>query len=116
MARHRVAPNCAARTEELSGTEDVSWVTGAAIAVRREAFGSGFDESFGAGYFEDVDLCLRLKLELDLRVIYLGSVSFVHVGASCGGNPELKSNATKFRDRWHSRIVADVKEIKVRLW
>jgi O-antigen biosynthesis protein len=42
---------------------DVDYVTGAAIALRREAFDAvgGFDGSFYPAYFEDLDLCVRLR-------------------------------------------------------
>jgi O-antigen biosynthesis protein len=42
---------------------EVDYVTGAAIALRREALDAveGFDEAFYPAYWEDVDLCWRLR-------------------------------------------------------
>ena len=47
----------------LNRRERVSWTTGAALAIRRELFAQvgGFDTGYVRGYFEDVDLCERVK-------------------------------------------------------
>ena len=41
----------------------VDYVSGACLATRRALFTScgGFDSAYGAGYYEDADLCLRLR-------------------------------------------------------
>lgn len=62
---------------------DVFWATGAALAVRREAFlaAGGFDEQFGM-HMEEIDLCWRLQraggrvcVEPASHVFHLGGAS-----------------------------------------
>ena len=62
---------------------DVAWATGAALAVRREAFAEagGFDASFGM-HMEEIDLCWRLwragwrvRCEPSSEVYHLGGAS-----------------------------------------
>ncbi|NWJ44953.1 MAG: glycosyltransferase family 2 protein [Chloroflexi bacterium] len=64
----------------------VDFVTGAALAVRREivqALG-GFDPAFHPGYFEDVDLCLRAR-KLGWKIWYEASaVAWHYEGTSFG--------------------------------
>jgi len=52
------------RTGPESGTWEVAWVSGYCMLTRRTAFESvgGFDEDFFL-YFEDVDLCARMRGE-----------------------------------------------------
>ena len=58
----------------------VDFVTGGAIALSREAFDriGGFDERFWPAYYEDVDLCLRLRAA-GWQVRYQPELSAVHV-------------------------------------
>jgi GT2 family glycosyltransferase len=61
----------------------VPWVTGAALAIRREAFRQvgGFDERFQM-YFEEVDLCYRLR-KAGWETHFTPAAEVVHlVGAS----------------------------------
>jgi GT2 family glycosyltransferase len=60
----------------------VPWVSGAAMAIRREAFSvvGGFDESFFM-YTEEVDLCYRLKLA-GRDVHFAPVATIVHAGAA----------------------------------
>jgi N-acetylglucosaminyl-diphospho-decaprenol L-rhamnosyltransferase len=50
------------RTEPSGGTSRVAWVSGYCMLVRRSAFDSvgGFDGDFFL-YFEDIDLCTRMR-------------------------------------------------------
>ncbi len=58
----------------------VRWVSGAAMAIRREAFEAiaGFDKSFFM-YFEEVDLCYRLA-QAGWEVHFAPVTDVVHVG------------------------------------
>jgi GT2 family glycosyltransferase len=60
----------------------VPWVSGAAMAIRREAFSAigGFDESFFM-YSEEVDLCYRLKLA-GRDVHFAPVATIVHAGGA----------------------------------
>lgn len=95
---------------EVSTPMSVPWVTGAALAVSREAF-SGFDRSYEGGYFEDVDLCLKIR-ERGFKVLYEPRCTFVHEVGCTGGNRNFKKNAILFNFRWHDKITPDVSVIK----
>ncbi|NWJ96493.1 MAG: glycosyltransferase family 2 protein [Chloroflexi bacterium] len=58
---------------------EVEFVTGAALAVRREIVAQleGFDAEFFPGYFEDVDLCYRVN-QAGWRVWYEGAATAYH--------------------------------------
>jgi O-antigen biosynthesis protein len=60
--------------------EDISYVTGAAIAIRRVAFEAtgGFDESFYPAYWEDVDFCWRVR-QAGWAVRYEPALAGIHV-------------------------------------
>lgn len=66
----------------------VDWVSGAFLLARREALEAvgGFDEKFFL-YFEDIDLCLRIKTA-GWKVVYApGAPSFHEGGASAAAAP-----------------------------
>lgn len=93
---------------EVNTPEFVPWVTGAALAIRRDLFiqVGGFDEAYAGGYFEDVELCERVK-EAGFKVWYEPRVTFVHDSGSSGGNPRFMANAHIWKTRW-----ADTRKVK----
>jgi GT2 family glycosyltransferase len=104
---------------EVNTPQSVSWATGAFLAIRREVFQQigGFDEAYAGGYFEDVELCLRVR-ELGLKVWYEPRTSLVHKVGTSGGNPNFMRNASLFRERWvvPRKIQADVNAVLERWW
>ncbi|MEP6957161.1 MAG: glycosyltransferase [Nitrospirota bacterium] len=60
----------------------VPWVKGAVLAMRREAFKAvgGFDESFFM-YFEDADLCYRMK-KAGWEIHFTAATTIIHVGGA----------------------------------
>jgi N-acetylglucosaminyl-diphospho-decaprenol L-rhamnosyltransferase len=61
--------------------QDVDQPAGACLAVKREVWASvgGFDERFFPVWFEDVDLCLRIRAQ-NWKIRYCPSGRFLHSG------------------------------------
>ncbi len=72
-----------------SGVWDVPFLTGAAIAVRRDDFLriGGFDERLAPYYWEDVDLCLRLRAGRRLLVVGDATVRHRHGATIASDDP-----------------------------
>ena len=86
---------------EVNEAREVDWVTGAALAIRRDLFErvGGFDTSYTRGYFEDTDICMKVRA-LGFKVWYEPACTLVHSVGSTGGNPHFAANARLFRQRW----------------
>ena len=96
----------------VSTSQEVSWITGAALMISREDFVKcgGLDaETYPRGYFEDVDLCMKVRFSLtpNKHVFYAGDATLVHEAGSTGGNPNFMENSRRFHRRWDDKIVPD---------
>jgi GT2 family glycosyltransferase len=83
-------------------------VTGACLALRREAFErlGGFDPGF-LNSLEDVDLCLRLG-EAGGEVHYCPATELVHLeSASRGPEGRFERSVALYRERWRGRVRRD---------
>ncbi len=71
---------------------DVQYVTGAALAVRRDVFVEAgmLDEGYFPAYFEELDLCLKVR-RLGHRVVYVPGARLVH---------HESTTTTKYSDRF----------------
>jgi GT2 family glycosyltransferase len=97
-------------------TTDIDCVTGACLVVRRDRFEEidGFDVNYRNGW-EDVDLCLRLRVAGG-TIVYRGDVCIVHAeGATRGRDVNRRLNATLFYRRWESILEDDLPAFK-RIW
>lgn len=85
-------------TDEPSRYVDA--VTGACMAVRRDAFGDGFDTGYRNGY-EDVDLCLRVS-EDGWRIWYAADSHVVHLESQSGPArwAHVQHNINRLQERW----------------
>jgi len=87
---------------------NVSALTGACLALRREAFDAvgGFDAERLPNSYGDVDLCLQLW-EADWRCVFVPSVELLHhEGATRGHVVDLEAEAA-LRARWGELLSAD---------
>jgi GT2 family glycosyltransferase len=88
----------------LSCTREVSAVTAACMAVRRELLDQlgGFDEHYGAHY-QDVDLCLRLR-EAGLRNLFTPRAVVRHDEGITRGSRYDHLDRALFLDRWGETV------------
>jgi len=99
---------------QVACTRDLSAVTGACMAIRRDTFHAvgGMEEKLAVAW-NDVDLCLRVRAA-GLRVVWTPhAVLLHHEAASRGLEPEDPVKSTRFRreqalmrERW--RVAMDV--------
>lgn len=81
-------------SRQYSTVQEVGWLTGACLMMRRDVFEEigGFDENFFM-YFEDKDICKRVK-ELGYKVVYYPKTTIIHLlGGSSHG---IKKNVNKY--------------------
>jgi GT2 family glycosyltransferase len=88
---------------QLAFTRDLSAVTGACMAVRREAFEEvgGFDESFPVSY-SDIDLCLKLR-QRGYRILWTPHAELLHLESASRGSGEWRYSK---EEEEHKRFVA----------
>jgi glycosyltransferase involved in cell wall biosynthesis len=88
-------------------------VTGACMAIRRRIFKElgGFDDKYIRGYYEDSDLCMKVR-ELGYKVVYEPDSVVIHkVGSSFSKLGALREldfyihNENTFRGRWDSKLL-----------
>lgn len=97
-------------------TYDVDVVTGACLAVRADVFREvgGFDEGYRNG-FEDVDLCLRVRVA-GHGIVYRGDLAFVHdEGVTRGATNGEDANTERFLATWGEMLDADA-AMAARAW
>ncbi|EKE21978.1 MAG: glycosyl transferase, group 2 family protein [uncultured bacterium] len=83
---------------------EVDWVSGASIFIRRDVFleAGGFDENFFL-YYEDVDLCKRIK-RLKKEIIYFPKFEIDHLeGKSSTKRYEQKTVYFKSQDYYFKK-------------
>ena len=99
---------------QFATARNLSAVTGACLAIRREVFFDvgGFDERF-AVQFNDVDLCLRLT-ELGYRILFTPHAKLRHLESATRGRPNY-GDAVRvtsrehdlLREKWGNRLDRD---------
>ena len=96
-------------------TRDVSAVTGACLAIRRQLYRKmdGLDEKNLAVAFNDIDLCLRLR-EQGYRVIYAPAAELYHHESKSRGSDLTPEKVERFKReigymkrRWGGRLEQD---------
>lgn len=89
-------------SHRTNNVHDVDYVSGCFLCVSREDFSSlgGFDIAFSPGYYEEVDLCLRLR-EAGFRILVDPRIEIVHYehASFTKGRPPSVSYPTILRNR-----------------
>lgn len=99
---------------EYSYLRVVDYCSGASLAIRRETFErlGGFDEYFLPAYYEDTDLCFRIRAN-GARVYYQPLSRVVHFegvtsGTDTGDSRSVKQhqviNQKRFAERWYEEL------------
>jgi GT2 family glycosyltransferase len=93
---------------------EVDYCSGAALLVPRAVFAAlgGFDERYAPAYYEDTDLCFRLR-QCGLKTLYQPRAAVIHVeGAShgtdlgAGGKAHQAINRERFLETWRDVLAA----------
>jgi GT2 family glycosyltransferase len=85
-------------------SREVLAVTGASFIVRRDIFQrvGGFDPIFGKGYYEDMDLCFKIRSAGKRVFVDTNAVATHGVGQTFKSNepPPIQQNQQIFKLRW----------------
>lgn len=108
------------RTWPHDSARIVPWVKGAVLAMRRDAFKAvgGFDESFFM-YFEDADLCYRMK-KAGWEIHFAPVTTIIHVGGASTDRVrtdmavQLLHSTDLFYQRHSSRLSIGIMSITVK--
>ena len=87
-------------------SREVLAVTGAIFTIQSKLFQQlgGFDTAYGLGYWEDIDLCLKVR-QKSFRIWMSSEASAYHYVAASSEkgvvhNTGFQQNATTFKSRW----------------
>lgn len=88
---------------------DVGYVSAAAVALRRETFAQvlGFDLCYEPAYYEDADLCMKIR-QMGLRIVYCPDSRIIHHENATSRDfakllaiePVIRRNRAQFVTRW----------------
>lgn len=95
---------------EFAFRRDVDYCSGAFLMVRRDVFEAlgGLDEAFAPAYFEEADLCMRIRAA-GLRVGYEPAARIIHfeygsIGSQASAKPLYARNHLTFVERHSSAL------------
>jgi glycosyltransferase involved in cell wall biosynthesis/Tfp pilus assembly protein PilF len=110
----------ARRRKDFAGQgESVARLVGFCLLFRREVWEElgGLDETFGLGFFEDDDLCVRAReagfeliRALDVFIHHHGNSTFKSLGIDAGA--QLRANFERFRSKWGEKHSAPYKQVE----
>ncbi|HEY4691642.1 MAG TPA: glycosyltransferase family 2 protein [Anaerolineae bacterium] len=114
LAPRRVLRRFYVEDVPADATQEVDWVTGACIAVRREALDKvgGFDEGFFM-YSEELDWCRRIQAA-GWKIVYLSEAKVIHhVGKSseqavAARHIHFQTSQVRYFRKYHGPFVAGV--------
>jgi len=99
---------------EFSFVSEADYVSGACLAIPAGLFAElgGFDRHFAPAYYEDTDLCFRVRAR-GLKVIYQPAATVFHFEGGTSGTDETAGakrhqvvNRDRFAARWRDTLAA----------
>jgi len=93
---------------EYRFVSEADYVSGACLAVRRSRFDAlgGFDAHYKPAYYEDTDLCFKVR-QAGMAVLYQPAATVIHFEGATSGTDEASGakryqavNRDRFRRRW----------------
>lgn len=103
-----------ATTSRVQFLSEADYVSGACLAIHAKTFDSlgGFDTHYSPAYYEDTDLCFKVR-ELGLKVIYQPRSTVIHFEGISSGTSESSGtkryqaiNREKFKKRWAKQLAS----------
>ena len=90
LIRNRLGFGQSEKIWKSAVSREADWVSGAALAIRRDLFGElgGFDEKMFM-YFEDIDLCKRVRAA-GIKIIYFPEEKIKHLGGKSSANKKTQ--------------------------
>lgn len=89
--------------QEMIASGEREMVTGCCIAIKRDLFNKigGWDEGYRIGYWEDSDLCMKVK-EQGKKIWFAGDSIIYHSGghSGSGGHAFMMDNVKRFYSKW----------------
>lgn len=99
---------------------DVGYVSAAAVAMRRDTFAQvlGFDLCYEPAYYEDADLCMKIR-QLGLRIVYCPDSRIVHhenatsrdFAKQLAIEPVIRRNRAQFVARWGAVLRGEATQV-----
>ena len=104
---------CEPDAPAYSYRREVDYASGAALLVRRDVFDEvgGFDPRFAPAYFEDVDLCFKIR-DAGYKIMFQPRSVVTHIGGQSYDSPEaallkealMETNRPVFEAKWRARL------------
>lgn len=92
---------------------EVDYCSACSVIIKKEIWCKldGFDALFSPGYYEDVDLCFRIRHELGLKVVYQPQAEIYHFQGKTHGqktNSLAKINRINFSKKWAKVLTRNI--------
>ena len=103
---------------EYGFVSEADYVSGACLAIPRQLFNElgGFDRRYAPAYYEDTDLCFKVRHQRGLKVLYQPASTVIHFEGGTSGTDETAGvkrhqvvNRERFQARW-AEVLMDFPE------
>ena len=87
--------------KDMLTRREVEMVTGACFMIEKETFKEvgGFDTAYEIGYWEDADLCMKIKA-LGRKIVFTPDSSIYHSGGHSNAVANFNKNKAIFQNKW----------------